>query len=69
MAIFKHVLVGTDFSEASDAALDLAMALAREMGAELTVVHTAEIPVYTRCPPWISSRRSSSSSGRRSRSG
>jgi nucleotide-binding universal stress UspA family protein len=45
MAIFKHVLLATDFSEASSAAVDLAVAIARQEGAILTVVHVCELPV------------------------
>ncbi len=44
MSVFKHVLIATDFSETSEQALRVALDLARESGAELTVVHTAEIP-------------------------
>jgi nucleotide-binding universal stress UspA family protein len=45
MAIFKHVLLATDFSEASTAAVDLAVAIARQEGAALSVVHVCELPV------------------------
>ncbi|ABS28265.1 universal stress protein [Anaeromyxobacter sp. Fw109-5] len=47
MAIFKHVLAATDFSETSGRALETAVAIAREAGAELSVVHVCEIPPYT----------------------
>ncbi len=49
MAVFKHILVATDFSETSEQALQVTLDMARESGAELTVLHTAEIPssVYT----------------------
>lgn len=50
MEVFKHVLVATDFSEASSGAVDLAVALAHGMGADLTVVHTCEVPPYTEMP-------------------
>jgi nucleotide-binding universal stress UspA family protein len=40
------VLVATDFSEASERAVTLAVELARSPGSGLTVVHTCEVPVY-----------------------
>lgn len=46
MAVFKHILVATDFSEASRSALDLALEMARESGASLTVTHTCETPAF-----------------------
>jgi nucleotide-binding universal stress UspA family protein len=46
VAIFRHVLPATDFSEASQRALTLAAELARSSGSDLTVVHTCEVPVY-----------------------
>lgn len=46
MAVFKHVLVASDFSEASGRAVELAVAMARESGADLHVVHVCEIPTY-----------------------
>ncbi|HEX3655224.1 MAG TPA: universal stress protein [Pirellulales bacterium] len=43
----KHILVPTDFSEASRAALEYAAVLARNSGAELLLVHVRETgPVY-----------------------
>jgi nucleotide-binding universal stress UspA family protein len=47
MSTFNRILVATDFSEASRDALDLARALAHESGADLTVMHTCEVPAYT----------------------
>ncbi len=44
MAVFKHLLVATDFSETSEQAVQVTLELTRESGAELTVLHTAEIP-------------------------
>lgn len=41
---FKHILVATDFSACSKRALDLGVELAEQFGAELTLVHTWEIP-------------------------
>ncbi len=46
MAIFEHVLAATDFSEASERALALAVEMARSPGSGLTVVHTCEVPAY-----------------------
>jgi nucleotide-binding universal stress UspA family protein len=42
MIALKHVLVATDFSEASDAALRYGRELARAFGATLHVVHVVE---------------------------
>src|SRR5436190_1225038 len=39
MIAFKHILVATDFSEASDAALAYGRALTRSLGATLHVLH------------------------------
>lgn len=47
MGTFKHVLAATDFSETSGRALEMAVSLARDAGAELSVVHVCEIPSYT----------------------
>lgn len=44
MATFAHVLAATDLSPASQPALDLAVRLAVESGARLSVVHTCEVP-------------------------
>ncbi len=41
----KVILVPTDFSEPADAALDYAIALADEIGAQITVLHAYEIPI------------------------
>jgi nucleotide-binding universal stress UspA family protein len=43
---FRHILVATDFSEASGPALRLAVELAREGGSDLVVQHTCEVPFY-----------------------
>lgn len=40
---FKNILVGTDFSDFSNAALEYGRAMARQFGARLHVLHTAEI--------------------------
>lgn len=42
---FKHILVATDFGDPADRALDVAIALAEELGkAALTLVHVQYIP-------------------------
>ncbi len=46
MGLFKHILVPTDFGEPSHRALELALELAGTHGADLTVMHACEIPVY-----------------------
>jgi nucleotide-binding universal stress UspA family protein len=45
---FRKILVATDFGESSARALELATGLAREYGADLTIVHAVEllIPPY-----------------------
>lgn len=40
----QHILVAHDLSETSDAALDYAVALARAMGARVTILHAYEVP-------------------------
>jgi nucleotide-binding universal stress UspA family protein len=42
MIVLKHILVATDFSPASDAALTYARGLATRFGATLCVLHVAE---------------------------
>ena len=45
--MFKKILVGTDFSEASDEARRVAIEVARRLGAELEIVHVEEpLPAY-----------------------
>ena len=46
MSVFKRVLVATDLSETSRHALEMGVALARESGAELVVMHVCEVPAY-----------------------
>lgn len=46
MATFQHILFPTDFSEYSRYARDFAIALTRDFGARLTVLHVMEEPVY-----------------------
>jgi nucleotide-binding universal stress UspA family protein len=46
MQTFKHILVPTDFHEASAAALDLAVAMAQAFDAKVTLLHVWEVPVY-----------------------
>jgi nucleotide-binding universal stress UspA family protein len=43
---FKHILVPTDFEEPSQRALEIALELAGTLGADLTIMHTCEIPTY-----------------------
>lgn len=43
----RKILVPVDFSTQSRAALDHAIALAKKLGASITLVHAYEIPVYT----------------------
>ena len=45
--LFHHILVPTDFSPTAQAALDLAVELARDSHALLTLVHAVELPVYS----------------------
>jgi nucleotide-binding universal stress UspA family protein len=51
MPTFKHIVVATDFSEASRAALALARDLSCESGAALTVVHVCEVSGLSRSEP------------------
>jgi len=46
MVSFKKILVPVDFGESSKQALEVAIDLAKQYGAELTLLHTWEIPVY-----------------------
>lgn len=48
---FKKILVPVDFSTCSGAALDYALMLQRELGAELEVLHAFEIPAFV--PPHV----------------
>ena len=52
--MFKSILVPTDFEEPAQRALDLAIELAREFDAKLTLLHTYEIPrfFYTEPIQW-----------------
>jgi nucleotide-binding universal stress UspA family protein len=40
----RRILVGTDFSEAADHAIDAAVTLAAALGAVVTIVHAYEVP-------------------------
>lgn len=42
----KKILVATDFSETAEAATDYAVGLAKQLGAELVLVHAYEMPTY-----------------------
>ena len=46
MKKFKHILVATDFGAASGEAVALAASLASTFAAQLTLLHTWEVPVY-----------------------
>jgi nucleotide-binding universal stress UspA family protein len=46
MKPFKQILVATDFSDCSRAAIDVAASIASKLEAELTLLHVWEIPVY-----------------------
>jgi nucleotide-binding universal stress UspA family protein len=46
MKRIQRIVVGTDFSEIADAALDTAVDLAAQVGAAITIVHAYEIPIY-----------------------
>jgi nucleotide-binding universal stress UspA family protein len=47
MTEFKRILVATDFDEAAESALDLAVDLAKKHGATITLLHAYEVPLYT----------------------
>lgn len=42
----KQILVPVDFNETSDKALDYAIELGAKLGADVTVMHAYQIPVY-----------------------
>jgi len=46
MYTFKQILVPTDFSVSSAAAVELAISLATRFEAELTLLHVWELPIY-----------------------
>jgi universal stress protein A len=46
MQVFKHILVPTDFHEASSSALELAVSMARAFDAKITLLHVWEVPIY-----------------------
>jgi nucleotide-binding universal stress UspA family protein len=46
MSIFKHILVPTDFSPSSTSAIAVAIDLAAQLDAELTLLHAWDLPVY-----------------------
>jgi len=46
MHLPKRILVATDFSETADAALDYAVALAKELHANVIIMHAYELPIY-----------------------
>ena len=46
MKTFQHILVPTDFSPSSEAAIEVAITLAQRFKAELTLLHVWQLPVY-----------------------
>jgi nucleotide-binding universal stress UspA family protein len=46
MKTFKHILVATDFEASSAEAVETAVGLAQTLGAQLTLLHVWEIPIY-----------------------
>ena len=46
MKTFQHILVPTDFSPSSEAAIEVAITLAQRFEAELTLLHVWQLPVY-----------------------
>jgi nucleotide-binding universal stress UspA family protein len=46
MTSFTHILVPTDFGDASDRALDVAIAIASKFDAKLTVFHASGVPAF-----------------------
>jgi nucleotide-binding universal stress UspA family protein len=46
MLTVRRILVPTDFSAPSHAALDMAIELGRRFGAELTLMHAHQVPAY-----------------------
>lgn len=46
MGVFHRIVVPVDFNASSRRALELAVELARVHDAQLTVMHTCEIPIY-----------------------
>ena len=46
MGSFDHILVPTDFGDASTAALERALELAAKLGSKVTVLHTTRLPPY-----------------------
>jgi nucleotide-binding universal stress UspA family protein len=53
MTEFKRILVPTDFSEGAESALDVAIDLSKKYGAQITLLHCYEVPlyVYSGAPP------------------
>ena len=44
--MFRHIVLATDFTEASESARETAASLASAFGARLTVVHVCETPAF-----------------------
>jgi len=47
MKQIKHIVVGTDFSETAERAVDAAIDLAAQVGAVVSLVHAYELPMYS----------------------
>ena len=47
MKRIKHIVVGTDFSAVADKAVDFAMDMAAQVGAQVSLVHAYELPMYS----------------------
>jgi nucleotide-binding universal stress UspA family protein len=47
MKPIKRIVVGTDFSETADRAVDAALDFAEQVGAVVTLVHAYELPMYS----------------------
>jgi len=47
MKHIEKIVVGTDFSDIAERAVDQAMDLAAQVGAFVTIVHAYELPVYS----------------------
>lgn len=47
MASLQRILVGTDFTETSDRAIDWAIELAAKLGSAVTILHAYEIPAIS----------------------
>jgi nucleotide-binding universal stress UspA family protein len=53
METFNHILVATDFADSSSKAVELAVTLASNFRAQLTLLHVCEIPAYPYAEPML----------------